>query len=115
MFKVDPKTRKNAIVIHAEINSKKQLKEPEFSILMVVANRFDINTFLETFYGKDRRQEIVHTQIESLGYYGRILTTQKATRCTSCGNNINEILIAGKSLIEDWCLICSISNSKFSA
>ncbi len=115
MFRVDPKTRKHAIVIHAEINSKKQLKEPAFSILIVVANRFDINTFLETFYGKDRRQEIVRTQIESLGYYGRKLTTQKATRCTSCGDNINEILIAGKSLIEDQCLICSISNSKFSA
>ncbi|HHT9128927.1 MAG TPA: B12-binding domain-containing radical SAM protein [Candidatus Wujingus californicus] len=115
MFKVDTKTRKNALVIHAEINSKKQIKEPECSILMVVANRFDINTFIETFYGKDRRQEIVRTQIESLGYYGRKPTTQKATRCTSCGNNINEILIAGKSLIEDQCLICSISNSKFSA
>ena len=115
IFKVDTKTRKNAIVIHAEINSKKQLKEPAFSILMLVANRFDINTFLETFYGKDRRQENVRTQIESLGYYGRKPITQKATRCTSCGNNINEILIAGKSLIEDWCLICSISNSKFSA
>ena len=79
IFRVDSKNKKNAVVIYARINKTKQSKEAdaEFSILMAVTRRFDIQTFLETCYGFERRREVVCTKIEALGYYGRNPVLQK--------------------------------------
>ena len=61
------------MVVYARINKTKQSKEAdaEFSILMAVTRRFDIQTFLETCYGFEKRREAVCTKIEALGYYGK--------------------------------------------
>ncbi|MBI5679115.1 MAG: hypothetical protein HZC52_11665 [Planctomycetes bacterium] len=86
------------------------MKEPdaECSILMAVARRFDIQTFLETCYGFERRREVVCTRIEALGYYGRNPVLQKNVRCASCTDYVNETFLVGQPLGENQCLICSI-------
>ena len=69
IFKVDTKSKKNAMVLYARINNLNRMKEAdaEFSILMAVTRRFDIQTFLKTCYGFERRREIVCTRIEAFG------------------------------------------------
>ena len=98
IFRVDSKNKKNAVVIYARINKTKQSKEAdaEFSILMAVTRRFDIQTFLKTCYGFERRREIVCTRIEALGYYGKNPVLQKNIRCASCADAINETFLFGQ-------------------
>ncbi len=110
IFKVDTKSKKNAMVLYARINNLNRMKEPdaECSILMAVARRFDIQTFLETCYGFERRREVVCTRIEALGYYGRNPVLQKNVRCASCTDYVNETFLVGQPLGENQCLICTI-------
>ena len=117
IFKVDTKNKKNAVVLYARISNTKHLNESdaEFSLLMAVTTRFDIQAFLETCYGLERRRDVVRTNIETLGYYGREVPSQSNVRCASCNDYVNETFLVGQPLMEHHCLICSISNSKFSA
>lgn len=110
MFKVDAKNKKNAVVLYAEINTTNPLEklDAEFSVFMVVAKRFDIQTFLETFYGFGRRRELIRTKIEALGYYGKYPDLQKNIRCISCDDYIQETFLVGQPLRERHCLMCSI-------
>ncbi len=114
IFKVDTKSKKNAMVLYARINNLNRMKEPdaECSILMAVARRFDIQTFLEEFYGFERRREVVCTKIEVLGYYGRNPVLQKHARCASCNDYVNETFLFGRSLEKNQCLICSIDKGQ---
>jgi hypothetical protein len=114
IFRVDSKNKKNAVVIYARINKTKQPKEAdaEFSILMAVTRRFDIQTFLETCYGFERRREAVCTRIEALGYYGKNPVLQKNVRCTSCTDYVNETFLVGQPLRENQCLICTIDRDE---
>ncbi len=109
IFKVDTKHRKNAAVLYARIYKTQQVKESDagFSVLMVVTKRFDVQEFMETFYGLDRRREIVCTQIEALGYYGKNPVLQNVERCMSCNDYISEMILFGQSLVEHQCLVCS--------
>ena len=117
IFKVDTKNKKNAVVLYARIGNTKHLNESdaEFSLLMAVTTRFDIQAFLETCYGLERRRDVVRTNIEALGYYGREVPSQSNVRCASCNDYVNETFLVGQPLMEHQCLICGISNSKFSA
>ncbi|HHT9146620.1 MAG TPA: B12-binding domain-containing radical SAM protein, partial [Candidatus Wunengus sp. YC61] len=112
IFRVDSKNKKNAAVIYSRINKIKQPKESDaaFSILMAVTRRFDIQTFLETCYGFEKRREVVCTKIEALGYYGKNPVLQKNVRCTSCTDNVNETFLVGQPLGENQCLICTIDS-----
>ncbi|MBI5795061.1 MAG: radical SAM protein [Planctomycetes bacterium] len=114
IFKVDTKSKKNAMVLYARINNLNRMKEPdaEFSILMAVARRFDIQTFLETCYGFERRREVVCTKIEALGYYGKNPVLQKNVRCASCTDYVNETFLVGQPLGENQCLICTIDRDE---
>ena len=114
IFRVDSKNKKNAVVVYARINKIKQSKEADaaFSILMAVTRRFDIQTFLETCYGFERRREVVCTRIEALGYYGRNPVLQKNVRCISCTDYINETFLVGQPLREHQCLVCSIDKEQ---
>lgn len=114
IFRVDSKNKKNAAVIYARINKTKQPKEADAacSILMAVTRRFDIQTFLETCYGFERRREVVCTRIEALGYYGKNPVLQKNIRCASCADSINETFLVGQPLGENQCLICTIDRDE---
>ena len=114
IFKVDTKSKKNAMVLYARINNLNRMKEAdaEFSILMAVTRRFDIQTFLETCYGFERRREAVCTKIEALGYYGKNPVLQKNVRCTSCTDYVNETFLVGQPLGENQCLICTIDRDE---
>ena len=114
IFRVDSKNKKNAAVIYSRINKIKQPKESdaEFSILMAVTRRFDIQTFLETCYGFERRREAVCTKIEALGYYGKNPVLQKNVKCTSCTDYVNETFLVGQPLRENQCLICTIDRDE---
>lgn len=92
IFKVDTRYKKNAVVLYARIYKTQQMKEPdaEFSIFMVVSKRFHIQEFLMTCYGFGRKKEIVRTQIEALGYYGKNPVLQNVERCASCNDSISE-------------------------
>ena len=113
IFRVDSKNKKNAAVIYSKINKIKQSKESDaaFSILMAVTRRFDIQTFLETCYGFERRREVVCTGIEVLGYYGRNPVLQNIERCASCNDSVTETFLFGQPLAKHRCLVCSIDNS----
>ena len=114
IFRVDSKNKKNAVVVYARINKIKQSKEADaaFSILMAVTRRFDIQTFLETCYGFERRREVVCTKIEVLGYYGRNPVLQKNIRCASCADSINETFLIGQPLGENQCLVCTVDRDE---
>ncbi|MBI2556769.1 MAG: radical SAM protein [Planctomycetes bacterium] len=114
IFRVDSKNKKNAAVIYSRINKIKQSKESDaaFSILMAVTRRFDIQTFLETCYGFERRREVVCAKIEALGYYGRNPVLQKNVKCTSCTDYINETFLVGQPLREHQCLVCNIDKEQ---
>ncbi len=114
IFKVDTKSKKNAMVLYARINNLNRMKEPdaECSILMAVARRFDIQTFLAGFYGYERRREVVCTRIEALGYYGRNPVLQKNVRCALCTDYVNETFLIGQPLEKNQCLICSIDKGQ---
>ena len=114
IFKVDTKSKKNAMVLYARINNLNRMKEPdaECSILMAVTRRFDIQTFLETCYGFERRREVVCTKIEVLGYYGRNPVLQKNIRCASCADSINETFLIGQPLGENQCLVCTVDRDE---
>lgn len=110
IFKVDAKYKKNAVVLYAKIYKTAEVKESdaEFSLLMVASRRFHIQEFLVAFYGFERKKEIVRTQIEALGYYGKTPVLQNAERCVSCNDYITEIPLFGQPLVEHRCLVCSI-------
>jgi hypothetical protein len=114
IFKVDTKSKKNAMVLYARINNLNRMKEADAgcSVLMAVARRFDIQTFLETCYGFGRRRETVRTEIEVLGYYGRNPVLQKNIRCASCADSIHETFLVGQPLGENQCLICTIDRDE---
>jgi len=114
IFKVDTKSKKNAMVLYARINNLNRMKEPDAgcSILMAVTRRFDIQTFLETCYGFERRREVVCARIEALGYYGRNPVLQKNIRCASCADPINETFLIGQPLGENQCLVCTVDRDK---
>ncbi|NUN22643.1 MAG: radical SAM protein [Candidatus Jettenia caeni] len=116
IFKVNAKNKKNAVVLYTEINTTSPLEksDAEFSVFMIVAKRFDIQTFLETFYGFGRRRELIRTKIEALGYYGKYPDLQKSIRCISCGDYIQETFLAGQPFIEHHCLMCSIKSEYIS-
>lgn len=113
IFKVDAKNKKNVVTIYARINRTKpgDESEAEFSIVLVVSTRFDIHAFLGTCYGFDRRKEIVRTNIEALGYYGKNPMVQKHVRCSSCNDYIQETSLFGQSLTENHCLACSVDKN----
>ena len=110
IFKVDTKNKKNAVVVYARVGKTSVLQgaEAEFSILMAVTARFDIQVFLETCYGIGRRREVICTYIEAMGYYGRHPLLQKQVKCISCNDNINETFLFGQTLEEHQCLACRI-------
>lgn len=110
IFKVDTRYKKNAVVLYARIYKTQQMKEPdaEFSIFMVVSKRFHIQEFLMTCYGFGRKKEIVRTQIEALGYYGKNPVLQNVERCASCNDSISETFLFGQPFGEHRCLVCSI-------
>src|SRR3990170_1608977 len=110
IFRVDSKNKKNAVALYAGIRKTNQLKESdaEFSVLMVVTKRFDVQEFLETCYGFEREKEIVCTKVEALGYYGKNPVLQKNVRCTSCNDYITETFLFGQPLAKHRCLVCSI-------
>src|SRR3989338_5094457 len=110
IFKVDTKSKKNAVVLYAKIYKTQQVKESdtEFSIFMVASRRFNIQEFLDACYGFERRKEIVCTQVEALGYYGKNPVSQHVARCASCNDFIGETFLFGQSLAEHHCLVCSI-------
>jgi hypothetical protein len=113
IFKVDKKHKKNAIVLYARVYNIREVKEKEldaadFSIFMLVSKRFHIQEFLITCYGFKRKKEIVRTQIEALGYYGKIPILQHVERCTSCNDPIGETYLFGKPFGEHRCLVCGI-------
>ncbi|MBI2471455.1 MAG: radical SAM protein [Planctomycetes bacterium] len=112
IFRVDKKNKKNAVVLYAKIDDTKQAKESDapVSILMAVSRRFDIQTFLETCYGFERRREAVCAKIEALGYYGTVL--QKNVRCISCADYVNETFLVGQPLGENRCLMCSVDRNE---
>jgi hypothetical protein len=110
IFKVDTKHKKNAVVLYAKIYKTQQVKESdtEFSIFMVASRRFNIQEFLDACYGFERRKEIVCTQVETLGYYGKNPVSQHVARCASCNDFIGETFLFGQPLAEHHCLVCSI-------
>lgn len=110
IFKVDTKHKKNAIVLYARICKTRPVKESdaEFSLLMAVSKRFHIQEFLVACYGFERKKEIVRTQIEALGYYGKTLVLQHVERCTSCNDSISETFLFGQPLEAHRCLVCNI-------
>ncbi len=110
IFRVDKKSKKNAVALYARINNANPPAEPDAgrSVVMAVTERFDIRIFLETFYGFERRREAVAAKIEALGYYGRTAVLQKNTRCASCADYISETPLAGLPLRENQCLVCTL-------
>ena len=114
IFKVDTKNKKNAVVVYARVGKTSVLQgaEAEFSILMAVTARFDIQVFLETCYGIGRRREVICTYIEAMGYYGRHPLLQKQVKCISCNDNINETFLFGQTLEEHQCLACRIARMR---
>lgn len=110
IFKVDTKSKKNAVAVYAKIGKTGTSQAPEagFSVVMAVTTRFDLQVFLETCYGVGRRREIVCTHIEALGYYGRYPTLQKQAKCVCCGDNVNETFLFGQPLEDRQCLVCSV-------
>ncbi|MBE7447176.1 MAG: hypothetical protein HS132_18970 [Planctomycetia bacterium] len=61
-----------------------------------------------TCYGFERKKEIVCTQIEALGYYGKNPVLQHGARCASCNDSIGETFLFGQPLVEHQCLVCSV-------
>ena len=116
IFKVDTKYKKNAVVLYARINKTKHPEESdeEFSLLITATKRFDIQEFLMTCYGFERKKEIVRTQIEALGYYGKNPVLQNVARCASCNDSISETLLFGQPFGEHQCLVCSIDREMIS-
>lgn len=110
IFKVDTRYKKNAVVLYARIYKTPEVKESDadFSIFMVASKRFHIQEFLMACYGFERKKEIVRTQIEALGYYGKTPVLQHAERCVSCNDSISETLLFGQHLGKHRCLVCSI-------
>lgn len=110
IFKVDTRYKKSAVVLYARIYKTPQVKESdtEFSLFMVVSKRFRIQEFLMTCYGFERKKEIVRTQIEALGYYGKFPVLQHVARCASCNDSISETSLFGQPLGEHQCLVCNI-------
>lgn len=110
IFRVDTRHKKNAVVLYARIYKTQHAKESgaEFSIFMVASKRFHIQEFLMTCYGFERKKEIVCTQIEALGYYGKNPVLQHGARCTSCNDSIGETFLFGQPLAEHQCLVCSV-------
>jgi len=110
IFKVDTKHRKNAAVLYARINKAKhpEKSDEEFSLLITATKRFNIQEFLMTCYGFDRKKEIVCTQIDALGYYGKNPVSQHGVRCASCNDSVTETFLFGQPFGEHQCLICSI-------
>ncbi|MDR4506956.1 MAG: radical SAM protein [Candidatus Brocadiaceae bacterium] len=110
VFKVDDKTKKNAIVLYARIDTDLQQNEVEekHAILLAATKRFNVQSFLETCYGFKRKREIVCAEIETLGYYGKKPSTEKKAMCSSCNNDIHETFAVGKPLEINQCLVCSI-------
>lgn len=110
IFKVDKKYKKNAVVLYARIYKTRSMKEldEEFSLLVEASKRFDIQEFLVACYGFERKKEIVRTQIEALGYYGKIPVSQYGERCVSCNDFISETFLFGQPLGTHRCLVCSI-------
>ena len=113
IYKVDAKNKKNVVIIYARIDRAKPCDESEaaFSIVLVASTRFDIHSFLEACYGFERRKEIVLTNIETLGYYGKNPVVQKHLRCSSCNDYIQETALFGESLTENHCLTCSVDKN----
>lgn len=113
IFKVDAKNKKNAVVIYARITDKKYLNTAELEtaspIFMIVSNRFDIQGFLEIFYGFERRREFIRTNIEALGYYGK--NPERDARCISCSDPIHETFLFGEPFREHRCLVCSVESN----
>lgn len=109
IFQVDPKHRKNAVVLYARIDKTHRTKEAdtEFSLYMLASRRFRMQEFLEACYGFERRREIVRTQIEALGYYGKNPVLQQGAQCTSCHTPISEAFLFSQSSGENRCLFCS--------
>ena len=110
IFKVDTKHKKNAVVLYARIYKTQHVKESdtEFSLFMVASKRFHVQEFLMTCYGFERKKEIVCTQIEALGYYGKNPVLQHVARCASCNDSVGETFLFGQPLAEHQCLVCSI-------
>ncbi|MEP9411311.1 MAG: radical SAM protein [Candidatus Brocadia sp.] len=110
IFKVDTKHKKNAIALYARICKTRRVKESdaEFFLLMVASKRFHIQEFLMTCYGFERRKEIVRTQIEAVGYYGKNPVLQHVGRCTSCNDYISETFLFGQPSGAHQCLVCTI-------
>lgn len=113
IFKVDIKSKKNASVLYAKVNKLEPVKELDTgcSVVMIVSTRFDIQAFLESFYGFERKREIIRTKIEVLGYYGRNPTPQKNVRCVSCNVYLHETPLAGKPIMKHHCLVCSVEQT----
>ena len=116
IFMVNTKHRKNAVVFHARIHKTQPTKEPDtgFSVFMAASKRFHMQEFLETCYGFERRKEIVCTQIETLGYYGKNPVLPHVARCALCGGSISETFLFGQPLGEHQCLNCSLDRKKIS-
>jgi radical SAM superfamily enzyme YgiQ (UPF0313 family) len=110
IFKVDTRHKKNAVVLYARIYKTQCAKESdaEFSLLITATKRFHVQEFLMTCYGFERKKEIVCTQIEALGYYGKNPVLQHVTRCASCKDSVTETFLFGQPLAEHQCLVCSI-------
>ncbi|MEK6621196.1 MAG: hypothetical protein AABZ13_01810, partial [Planctomycetota bacterium] len=110
IFKVDTKSKKNAVVVYAKVGKTGASQAPEagFSIIMAVAARFDLQAFLEICYGVGRRREFVCTYMEALGYYGRYPLLQKHEKCICCGDSVNETFLFGQPLEDRQCLACSV-------
>lgn len=110
IFRVDTRHKKNAVVLYARIYKTQHAKESgtKFSIFMVASKRFHIQEFLMTCYGFERKKEIVCTQIEALGYYGKNPVLQHGARCASCNDSIGETFLFGQPLVEHQCLVCSV-------
>lgn len=114
IFKVDAKSKKNAVVTYAKINKATPVNnaEEDFSLFMAVTKRFDCKTFLDECYGFDRRRETVRVKIEALGYYGKEASPGNSEKCISCSGRINETFLAGYPLGHRQCLACSIETKK---
>ena len=110
IFKVDTRHKKNAVVLYARIYKTQRVKESdaEFSLLITATKRFHVQEFLMTCYGFERKKEIVCTQIEALGYYGKNPVLQHVTRCASCKDSVTETFLFGQPLAGHQCLVCSI-------
>jgi len=117
VFKTDTKHKKNAVVLYARIDSTLQAEKQgaEFSLVMLVSTRFEIQPFLEICCGFGKRRESIRTKIEALGYYGKNPVLQTKVKCSSCNDSIHETLLLGRPLEKNLCLVCSIDRGGLQA